>query len=125
MTFRFARHTNSLEKLKKFYTQVLHFEILGSFENHNGYNGIFIGKQNQNWHLEFTENQEKIEFTFGEDDMLVFYPQTQIEYQDIINSIIENNVQLIKSKNPYWNENGKMFLDPDGYRIVVSKLKVK
>ncbi|WP_394335993.1 hypothetical protein [Flavobacterium laiguense] len=29
------------------------------------------------------------------------------------------------SKNPYWNENGKMVLDPDGFRIVISPLKAK
>jgi len=125
MTFRFARHTNCLEKLKKFYTQVLHFEILGSFENHNGYNGVFLGKENENWHLEFTENKEFTEFNFGKDDMLVFYPQTQIEYQEILNTISENEIQFIEAKNPYWCENGKMFLDPDGYRIIISDLKIK
>jgi len=32
MKFRFARHTNNLDKLKQFYTRVLDFEVLGSFE---------------------------------------------------------------------------------------------
>jgi hypothetical protein len=44
MTFRFARHTNDLERIKSFYITILGFELLGSFENHNGYDGIFIGK---------------------------------------------------------------------------------
>lgn len=125
MTFRFARHTNNLEKLKKFYTQVLNFDILGSFENHNGYNGIFLGKQNENWHLEFTETKELSKFSFGEDDILVFYPENKKEYQEILNRISESGIQFIEAKNIYWNENGKMFLDPDGYRVIISSLKIQ
>lgn len=125
MKFRFARHTNNLESLKQFYTQVLNFEILGNFENHNGYNGVFIGKQNENWHLEFTKSKEQVEFSFGDDDILVFYPENKKEYQEILNQASKKNIHFIEAKNPYWNENGKMFLDPDGYRIVVSNLNAK
>ena len=42
MTFRFARHTNDLEQIKSFYIAILGFELLGTFENHNGYDGVFI-----------------------------------------------------------------------------------
>jgi hypothetical protein len=48
MTFRFARHTNNLEQLKSFYIYILGLELLGGFENHNGYDGVFIGKQEEN-----------------------------------------------------------------------------
>ena len=74
MTFRFARHTNNLEQIKSFYIDILGFELLGSFENHNGYAGVFIGKSNDNWHLEFTKSEEIVLFNFNEDDNLVFYP---------------------------------------------------
>ena len=56
MTFRYARHTNNLEQLKSFYIDVLGLELLGGFENHDGYDGAFIGKQDENWHLEFTQS---------------------------------------------------------------------
>lgn len=125
MKFRFARHTNDLEKLKTFYTQILGLEILGGFENHNGYDGIFLGKPNTDWHLEFTKSDEIVEFNFNEDDILVFYPETILEYNDLLERIANNKISLLQSKNPYWNENGKMILDPDGYRIVISNLKVK
>jgi len=125
MTFRFARHTNNLEQLKSFYIDVLGLEILGGFENHNGYDGIFIGKPNENWHLEFTKSNETVSFNFGEDDILVFYPNTKLEFELIHQNLKANEVQTIKAKNPYWNENGKMILDPDGYRIIISNLKIK
>ena len=124
MTFRHARHTNNLEQLKTFYTEILGLEVLGSFENHNNYDGVFIGKPNENWHLEFTQTTEIVNHTFDEDDILVFYPNTNQEYELILEKIIKENIQFIAPKNPYWKENGKMILDPDGYRIIVSNLKI-
>ena len=98
MKFRFARHTNDLDKLKLFYTNVLGFEVLGSFENHNNYDGIFIGKQNLDWHLEFTKSDEIVAFNFNEDDILVFYPETIVEYDVLIQNISKNNINFIGSK---------------------------
>jgi catechol 2,3-dioxygenase-like lactoylglutathione lyase family enzyme len=46
MKFRVARHTNDLDKIKTFYTTVLGFEVLGSFEDHDSYDGLFLGKPN-------------------------------------------------------------------------------
>ncbi len=125
MKFRFARHTNDLVRLKTFYTNILGFELLGSFENHDNYNGIFIGKSNLDWHLEFTQSNEKANHNFDEDDLLVFYPETIQEYEHLISKIISEDIPFATSKNPYWNENGKMILDPDGYRIIISNLKIK
>lgn len=125
MTFRFARHTNDLEQIKSFYIDVLGFHLLGGFENHNGYDGIFIGKSSENWHLEFTKSEEIVHFDFNEDDVLVFYPNSKIEFDFIMNKIQSTKIEFIKAKNSYWNENGKMVIDPDGYRIIISDLKIK
>lgn len=125
MTFRFARHTNNLEQLKSFYIDILGLELLGGFENHNGYDGVFIGKPNENWHLEFTKSDEIVTFNFGEEDILVFYPNTKLEFELIHDKLLANKIEFIIAKNPYWNENGKMILDPDGYRVVISHLKIE
>jgi catechol 2,3-dioxygenase-like lactoylglutathione lyase family enzyme len=125
MILRIARHTNNLEQIKSFYTTILGFELLGSFESHSNYNGIFIGKPNLDWHLEFTQSEDKANHHFDEDDILVLYPETVLEYEALITRISENNITFISAKNPYWNQNGKMFLDPDGSRIVLSHLRIK
>ncbi len=124
MTFRYARHTNNLKQLTTFYTKVLGLEVLGGFENHNNYDGVFIGKPNENWHLEFTKSDEIIVYHFGEEDILVFYPNTKIEYEIITKNLQHHSIEILKAKNDYWNKNGIMFLDPDGYRIVISHLKL-
>lgn len=41
----------------------------------------------------------------------------------LLSRFYDNNITTIKAINPYWNENGQMFQDPDGYRIVISPLK--
>jgi len=54
---------------------------------------------------------------------LVFYPLTKDSYDTIIKNIKKYNVTILKAKNPYWNTNGVLIKDPDGYNIVVSHLK--
>ncbi|WP_396171394.1 VOC family protein [Flavobacterium sp.] len=125
MTFRFTRHTNDLERLSAFYIKILGMEILGGFQNHTDYDGLFIGKTNENWHLEFTKSNEIVQFNFGDEDVLVFYRNTRLEYESILDQINKYSIIIIEAKNPYWNENGKKVLDPDGYRIVISDLKIK
>ncbi len=124
MVLRIARHTNNIDKIEDFYVTILGFERLGGFQNHNNYDGVFIGKPKLDWHFEFTKSSEKANHHFDEDDILVLYPETILEYNRLINNILENNISIITSKNPYWNENGKMFLDPDGFRIIVSDIKI-
>jgi catechol 2,3-dioxygenase-like lactoylglutathione lyase family enzyme len=125
MNLRIARHIDDLEKIEYFYTNILGFERLGGFQNHNNYDGVFIGKPKLDWHFEFTKSNVKTNHHFDEDDILVLYPETILKYNTLIKSILKNNISIITSKNPYWNENGKMFLDPDGFRIVISDLKTK
>jgi catechol 2,3-dioxygenase-like lactoylglutathione lyase family enzyme len=125
MFLRVARHTDNLEKIENFYVNILGFEQLGGFENHNNYDGIFIGKPGLDWHFEFTQCHEKAEHHFDQDDVIVLYPKTIEDYNQLINRFLKNNISSITANNPFWNENGKMFLDPDGYRIVISPLKAE
>lgn len=123
MFLRVARHTDNLEKMVDFYVTILGFELLGDFQNHNSYDGVFIGKSGLDWHFEFTKSEEKANHTFDHDDVIVIYPKSILDYDQLISRLIHNNISIVTSNNPFWNENGKMFLDPDGYRIVLSPLK--
>ena len=124
MIFRYARHTNNIKPLINFYCDILNLEVLGSFENHDSYNGVFIGKPDAGWHLEFTESNEKAKHLFDEDDILVFYPENKDGYDKIIEKISKTGIKKIKPVNPYWEKNGIMIEDPDGYKILVSDLKI-
>jgi len=124
MIFRYARHTNQLESLINFYTQILNFDILGSFQDHDGYDGVFLGKNGEKWHLEFTQSSEEPKSVFDEDDILVFYPESTEEFEKITENLKTFNVPLIEPKNPYWKENGICFEDSDYFKIIVSKQKL-
>jgi len=123
MFLRVARHTNNLEKIEDFYVNILGFERLCGFQNHNNYDGVFIGKTGLDWHFEFTQSETKADHKFDEDDIIVLYPDTIRKYNMLLESLLENDIPGITAINPYWNENGQMFQDPDGYRIVISPLK--
>lgn len=118
MTLRIARHTTDLLKMEIFYTRIIGLQKLGSFQNHNGYDGIFLGHQQQDWHLEFTSSDDAPDNRFDDDDCLVLYVYSQLEFAEIKNSMVMQNITLIEPKNPYWKENGLMIADPDGYKIV-------
>jgi hypothetical protein len=125
MILRVARHTNNLKRIENFYINILGFERLGGFQKHNNYDGVFIGKSGSDWHFEFTQSETEANHTFDEDDVMVLYPNTMKEYNTLLSRFYDNDIAQIKAINPYWNENGKMFQDPEGYRIVVSALKAK
>lgn len=125
MELRIARHTDNLDEIKEFYSQIMGLEVLFSFENHNDYNGVFIGKSGQSWHLEFTSSKDKANHKFDEEDFLVFYPREQEEYNEIIRRIETHNIQRLKPKNPFWVDNGVLIHDPDGHGVIVSGIKAE
>ncbi len=119
MKFRAARHTVSLEPMVEFYTSMLGFAVLGEFKDHEGYDGVFLGLPNENWHLEFTCSAQKPEHKPDQDDLLVFYPTSKSKFNQIEARLTANDA-LVQPPNPYWNRNGIMTLDPDGYGIIIA-----
>ena len=101
MELRNARHTNNLKLVEEFYTQIIGLEILFSFENHNSYSGVFLGKQGHDWHLEFTTSKDKAIHKFDVEDAMVFYPTTNGEYNYIIERIETKGIEKIKAKKPF------------------------
>jgi len=121
MELRVARHSNNLDQLIRFYSDLLGLKLLGSFKDHDGYNGIFLGKEGLSWHLEFTSSSSPAKHDSDEDDLLVFYCQSEEEYASINARFKKEGISTIKSKNPYWNNHGSYYLDPDGFGIIIAK----
>ena len=120
MKFRYARHTNNIAALEEFYTKVLGLKELGRFENHSGYNGIFLGLPDKDWHLEFTECMEEVHHFPDDDDLIVFYLESQSELSRILNNLKSHGIRTKTSKNPYWNNNGIEIKDPDGFGVILT-----
>lgn len=119
MKLRVARHTTDLQSILGFYRDILGLEMIGSFKDHDEYDGVFLGMPGASWHLEFTVSNEAPVHTPDEDDLLVFYV-TEDLYGPLVDKLKAAGVPEVTAKNPYWKNNGITFSDPDGFRIVIS-----
>ena len=119
-TLRIARPTDNLEHITKMYMEGLGFDLLGSFENHNGFDGAIIGHVNHNYHLEFTHHRgTHVGKSPTQDNLLVFYLPDQNIWAESCHIMIAAGFTAVKSYNDYWDQFGKTFEDIDGYRVVL------
>jgi catechol 2,3-dioxygenase-like lactoylglutathione lyase family enzyme len=123
MILRVARHTTALQPVIDFYIDLLGFEVIGEFKNHDHYDGVFLGIKGTGWHLEFTVSDELPVHTADEDDLLVFYADNYEAYADLLRRAATLKIPELTPKNPYWLTNGTTLADPDGYRIVITYRK--
>lgn len=117
---RVARPTDNLDEVVRFYRDGLGLEELGSFVDHEGFDGVMLGHAGEQYHLEFTHHRGH---TVGraptEDNLLVFYLPDREEWQRVVDRMAGQGYEPVASYNPYWDRQGRTFEDPDGYRVVV------
>lgn len=117
---RVARPTDRLDAIAKMYVEGLGFEVLASFKDHEGFDGVIIGHRNHPYHLEFTHHTG---VTVGgaptQDNLLVFYIPDRKDWLLCCNSMKTAGFVEVESYNPYWDKAGKTFEDLDGYRVVL------
>lgn len=117
---RVARPTQQLEKVIAFYTKGLGLKIIGEFKNHVGYDGVMIGDKHLSYHLEFTVHAAHTQTNPpGKENLLVFYFETQTEWQQTKEQICNLGYAPVAPENPYWLNNSVTFEDPDGWRVVL------
>jgi catechol 2,3-dioxygenase-like lactoylglutathione lyase family enzyme len=117
---RVARPTDRLEDVVQFYTQGLGLIVLGSFQDHEGFDGLMLGAPGATYHLEFTRKRDH---TVGgaptQDPLLVFYLPDPEQWQAAVDRMRAAGYEPVASYNPYWDNSGRTFEDPDGYRVVL------
>ncbi len=117
---RVARPTDNLSEIIRFYQDGLGFEVIDSFEDHQGFNGVMLGHTDLSYHLEFTHHRgHHIGKALTEENLLVFYLPDEAEWQQAVDRMIKQGYEPVKSYNPYWDVQGKTFEDADGYRVVL------
>ncbi|MWV45836.1 VOC family protein [Paenibacillus sp. HJL G12] len=118
--FRTARPTHQIEKITEFYRDGLGLQVIGSFQNHQGYDGVMFGMPDHAYHLEFTQHEHGTAVPPpSEDNLLVFYIPDQESRDEIANRLHRMGYPAVPSENPYWDVNGITICDPDGWRIVL------
>ena len=121
---RIARPTDRLDEIVKFYRDGLSFQVLGSFEDHDGFDGVMLGQPGQQYHLEFTTKRgHSVGRAPTLDNLLVFYLPDIDQWTAAIERMRSCGYEPVESFNPYWDKQGKTFEDADGYRVVLQNAK--
>jgi len=119
-TLRVARPTDHLEEVVRFYTKGVGLTVLGSFEDHEGFDGVMLGLAGAPYHLEFTRKHGHAAggAPTGE-NLLVFYLPDKQAWQAAVDQMAAAGYQAVPAVNPYWDRDGRTYEDPDGYRVVL------
>ncbi len=102
------------------YCRGLGLHVIGSFENHEGFDGMMLGMTGSSYHFEFTyARNHAVIPTPTADDLTVFYIASTTEWQSACANMLTAGFKQVASFNPYWDIKGHTFEDIDGYRIVL------
>lgn len=119
---RFARPTDRLDEVVRFYSEGLGFSILAEFRDHNGFDGVMLGHPKAPYHFEFTHYRgHRVGRAPTADNLIVFYLPDAAEWETAVQRIRAIGVKPSPAFNPYWDRLGITFEDPDGYRVVMQR----
>ncbi len=117
---RIARPADDLEATVAFYRDGLGFEVLGGFEDHEGFDGVMLGHRGAGYHLELTHQRgHEVGRAPNAEHLLVFYLPDSQDWQAAVARLEAQGHEAVPSNNPYWDRRGRTFEDPDGYRVVL------
>ncbi|SNR77422.1 VOC family protein [Hymenobacter mucosus] len=119
---RVARPTDQLAAVVRFYSEGLGLSVLTSFVAHQGFDGVILGHSQSPYHLEFTHQPGHV---VGKaptaDHLLVLYFPDRHEWQAATARMQAHGYSPVPAYNPYWDQLGLTFEDPDGYRVVLQQ----
>jgi catechol 2,3-dioxygenase-like lactoylglutathione lyase family enzyme len=117
---RIARPVSNLERAEAMYGEGLGLDVLGRFENHQGFDGVILGSAGLDYHFEFTFcRTHPVPPTPTGEDLVVFYLSDAEAWQAACVRMIDAGFRQVRSFNPYWDSHGRTFEDADGYRVVL------
>ena len=117
---RVARPTDSLDVLTAMYADGLGLAVLGKFNDHDGYDGVMLGRPSSHYHIEFTSSRSQpAEGAASPEHLLVFYYPDREAWSHRCQRMVTAGFREVMPENPYWKAHGKTFEDVDGYRVVI------
>jgi hypothetical protein len=118
-TLRVARPTDHLADVVRFYREGVGLTEIGSFQDHEGFDGVMLGIPGASYHLEFTHQRGRAAGRAPSlENLLVFYIPSRQAWQAAIERMVSAGYSPVPSCNPYWDRSGCTFEDPDGYHVV-------
>jgi hypothetical protein len=100
-----ARPSDDLDAVVRFYRGGLGLDVLAEFKDHDGFDGVMLGRQGAAFHLEFTR---KAGHPAGkaptEDNLLVFYLAERAAWQQAVDRLVRHGYRVgasVKSTHPF------------------------
>jgi len=117
---RIARPVRDLERTQSMYRDGLGLRVIGSFKDHDGFDGVMLGAPALHYHFEFTRcTTHPVAASPTPEDLAVFYIPDRAEWERVSASMRAAGFKATASFNPYWEVRGRTFEDADGYRVVL------
>ena len=117
MHLRIARHTEQLDELVAFYRDGLGLELIGAFNEHDGYSGRFLAVPGTAAHLEFTSGPAATAPAPHPESLTVLYLADTAAVGAAVDRCAAT---LVETDNPYWQRVGAVAVrDPDGFLVVL------
>lgn len=102
------------------YCRGLDLIVVGSFEDHDGFDGVMLATGGATCHFEFTvARRHPLAPTPTREDLVVFYIPSRAEWDAACSKMLAAGFLPGVSFNPYWDIRGRTFEDHDGYRSVL------
>lgn len=121
---RVARPTDNIEALLPFYNDGLGLDVLYQFEDRDGFDGVMLGSSGAPYHFEFTRaHGHPAGRASPQDNLLVFYLPDANQWQAAIDRMENAGFAPVRAFNAYWDQLGRTFEDPDGYRVVIHQAR--
>ncbi|HXV33711.1 MAG TPA: VOC family protein [Gaiellaceae bacterium] len=116
---RFARPTDRLPEVLRFYEEGLGLRRVDAFEDHAGYSGVMLGLPGEEVHLELTTHAEGSPGPAPtRDNLLVLYLRDRTVIADAETRLRALGHAPVEPENQYW-AGDLTFEDPDGWRVVL------
>lgn len=121
---RIARPVSDLANSTDMYCRGLGLRVIGSFDDHEGFDGVMLGVRGSSYHFEFTRcRNHPVAPSPTPEDLVVLYIPAEAEWKARCASMLAAGFKQVPSFNPYWDISGRTYEDPDGYRIVLQQAK--
>jgi len=119
---RIARPVGSLDRSVAMYVEGLGLAVIGRFVDHDGFDGVMLGRAGQDYHFEFTYcRRHPVRPGPTPEDLVVFYLPDRVEWERTCRAMLNAGFVEVAPFNPYWGQRGRTFEDPDGYRVVLEQ----
>jgi catechol 2,3-dioxygenase-like lactoylglutathione lyase family enzyme len=119
---RVARPVTDLNGSVAQYKAGLGLQVVGTFANHEGFDGVMLGTPGADHHLEFTFcRTHAVVPAPTPEDLLVFYVPEQKAWEGRCRAMFDAGFKEVEPYNPYWKRLGRTYEDWDGYRVVIQR----